>query len=296
MRILVTGSNGCVGNALQSLKKESSCWIFSSRSDCNLVDRDEALHYFCKIKPDFVIHLAGVVPGFYNINRVASFSDNVRINENVLEACNFLEIERSLFCLSINMFPEMLSGFPIVESMIFDGALSGAFSGYAYAKRMLALQIQNYNEQYGRKYFGIIPCNIYGPNDNFNSGRLIPNILLKFKEAMKNNSDVTINGTGEPLRQFIYSLDLAKIIEFLTYNYFDTKPIICSGDEEISIWNLVYMTKRIMEFKNNITFDISKPDGSFRKTVSNSYLKSIMKGVSFTKLEDGLRETILSLE
>tara|TARA_R110000868_G_scaffold75946_6_gene218847 strand:- start:20275 stop:21171 length:897 start_codon:yes stop_codon:yes gene_type:complete len=296
MKILVTGSNGCVGSALKKACINDNNWIFIERSDCDLTNRDETLSVFKNVNPDYVIHLASYVPGFYNINKVASFSNNVRINENVLEACNTIGIERAMMCLSVNMFTENPSKFPMDESMIFEGPLSGDFAGYAFSKRMLELQCQNYNQQYNRKYFGIIPCNIYGPNDNFSSGRLIPNLILKFKDAIKNNSDVILNGTGNPLRQFIYSNDLAIIIKYLVINYNDIKPIICSANSEISISELANYIALSLDFKNKIKFDISKKDGNLKKTVSNEYLKQIMPNIKFTDLMSGLKETINSME
>lgn len=287
MKILVTGSDGLVGSSLRFLGGDNQ-WIFIKRKQCDLTNREATIDFFSKIKPDYVVHLASYVPGFYNINRVASFTDNVRINENVLEASHLAGIERGIFCLSVNMFADS-SKLPIEENMINEGALTGIFSGYAYAKRMLALQCQNYNEQHNRKYFGIIPCNVYGPGDNSLSGRLVPNLIFKFKEAIKNNTDVTINGSGKPLRQFIHSLDLAKIIYYLVFNYNDTKPIICCGDEEISISELASKISSATEFKNQIIFDAAKPDGNFKKTMSNSYLKSIMSNLSFISLEEGIK-------
>lgn len=296
MKILVTGSNGCVGSALKSLCVGEDDWIFIERKDCDLTKRDLTIELFSNIKPDYVIHLASYVPGFYNIDRVSSFSTNVRINENVLEASHLAGVERAMFCLSVNMFPENPSKFPMDESMIFEGSLSGAFAGYAYSKRMLEMQSQNYNVQYGRKYFGIIPCNIYGPNDNLKSGRLIPNLITKFLEGSTSNTSPVINGTGKPLRQFIYSIDLARIIKYLALTYDDTKSIICCSDEEITIAELAEKISQALNFPLQYQFDASKPDGNLRKTVSNKYLKSIMPAVTFTPLKVGLKETIKSME
>ncbi len=296
MTIIVTGSNGCVGSALKSICVGENDWRFLDRGDCDLTNRDDTIYLFKKIKPDYVVHLASYVPGFYNIDRVASFSTNVRVNENVLEASNLAGVEKVMCCLSVNMFPEVPPKFPMDESMVFDGPLTGPFAGYAYSKRMLELQCQNYNTQYNRKYFGIIPSNIYGPNDNMASGRLIPNLITKFKDAAKNDTDVTMSGAGQPLRQFIYSLDLALIIKHLVRDYSDIKPIICCGDEEISIADLVNKIGEIVQFKHQIKFDTSKPDGNLKKTVSNNYLKTIMPNVSFTSLKDGLEKTINSME
>lgn len=292
MKILVTGSNGCVGSALKAQCLEEDNWIFIERKDCDLTNREQTIELFKTIGPDYVVHLASYVPGFYNINKVSSFSDNVRINENVLEGSHLAGIEKGMFGLSVNMFSETPSKLPMDESMMFDGSLGGVFAGYAYSKRMLALQCQNYNSQFGRKYFGIIPCNIYGPNDNIKSGRLIPNLITKFMDAIKDNTDVVINGTGKPLRQFIYSIDLAKIIRHLVSNYSDTKPVICCGYDEVAISDLVTQISGLTNFKNKIKYDASKPDGSLRKTVSNCYLKEIMPNFVFTSLENGLEETI----
>lgn len=296
MKILVTGSSGCVGKALQTIPKiKDNQWIFLQRQDCDLVNREEVLKVFQEIKPAYIIHLASYVPGFYNIDKVSSFSTNIRINENVLEASHLSNINRGIFCLSANMFSPKLSNFPLNETMIFDESLSGMFEGYAYSKRMLAMQCYNYNKQYGRKYFGIIPSNIFGPNDNFASGRLIPSLIKKFGEAIKNNSDVTLNGSGKPLRQFIYSIDLAKIIEFLAINYNSAEPIICCNDDEISVAELAGRIGQLMNFKDRIIFDDTKPDGPLKRTIDNSLLKKIMgDNLTFTDLNLSLQETINS--
>lgn len=296
MKILVTGSNGCVGSALKSQCSDEDNWIFIERKDCDLTNREQTIKIFKDVKADYVIHLASYVPGFYNIDKVASFSSNVKINENVLEAANLSGIDCGLFCLSVNMFPEIPSKLPMDESMILESSPgNGVFAGYAYSKRMLALQCQNYNAQYGRKYFGIIPCNIYGPNDNMTSGRLIPSLILKFKEAIEKKSDVIINGTGKPIRQFIYSFDLAKIVKHLAFNYRDTLPIICCSDTQISISELAAKIGKITGFEGQIKFDVTKPDGYLKKIVSDRYLHEVISDVSFTPLDEGLRKTINSL-
>ena len=107
MKILVTGSNGCVGSSLKSLCSEEDNWVFIERKDCDLTNRERTIDLVRTIGPDYIIHLASYVPGFYNIDKVSSFSNNVRINENVLEASNLAGIQNGMFCLSVNMFPEM---------------------------------------------------------------------------------------------------------------------------------------------------------------------------------------------
>ena len=113
MKILVTGSNGCVGSALKALCVNDTNYIFIERKDCDLTNREQTIELFKKISPNYVIHLASYVPGFYNIDKVASFLNNVRINENVLEGSNLAGIENGMFCLSVNMFTDTPSKLPI---------------------------------------------------------------------------------------------------------------------------------------------------------------------------------------
>lgn len=302
MKIIVTGSNGCVGSALKKVAPTYHSydfdydhnWQFITRKDCDLENREETTAFFKVAAPDAVVHLASYVPGFYQIDPVKSFSSNIKINENVIEASHLAGVQNLMCCLSSNMFANC-SGFgcPLSEVSMLKGSLDGPFAGYGYAKRAAAISCQNYNEQYGRKYFGLIPCNIYGPNDNMTSGRLIPNLIQKFQAAVQNDDpEVVINGTGKPLRQFIYSVDLAKIIKNLIENYTDAKPIICSSDEEVSIAELAQMIAEATGFNGEMKFDPSKGDGVLKKTVDNSYLKTVMPDVSFTSLKDGLKDIV----
>lgn len=283
MRVLVTGANGLVGKALQQVAPE---WSYIARIDCDLARRADTICWFNNFKPDCVVHLASYVPGFYEIDKVKSFQENVRINENVLEATHSSGCKRGLFCLSANMFA---GPFPADESMIMQGELSGQFAGYGYAKRMLAHQIQCYNEQFGTQYFGIIPCNVYGPGDDPRFGRLVPSLMQRFKEA---KNSVTVNGTGHPMRQFIYSGDLARIIRRLVEEYRETKPMICCADDECSIMYLSTLIADATRFSGEIIFDSSKPDGLLRRTVSNAYMKTVLPGIKFISLADGLRKTM----
>lgn len=296
MRTLVTGASGCVGMSLKNeVMKSEHEWVFVGSKDCDLRIRTDTLKLFEQTKPDYVVHLASYVPGFYNMDKVKSFSDNVKMNENVLEASYLSDVKKGIFALSINMFSDNPSKLPIDESMMFEGELNSVVEGYGYSKRMLALQCKNYNEQYNRKYIGIIPCNIYGPHDNLNSGRLIPNLIKKFYEAKQNKTDVIINGTGKPYRQFIYSADLSNIIVKLLFSYKETKPIICGGDVEINIIELANKIGQHMNFKGQIIFDTSKKDGCLKRTVSNAYLLSLVPGLSFTPFDVGLSDTITAL-
>jgi GDP-L-fucose synthase len=135
---------------------------------------------------------------------------------------------------------------------------------------------------------------MYGPNDNYNleKSHVIPALIHKVYMAKLNKTDICVWGSGKSLREFIFSKDVARICENLIVNYDGKKPIIISNPNEVSIQELVLTICDILEFKNNIIFDSTKPDGQYRKPSDNSYLKSIIGDYQFTDLRSGLEETI----
>jgi GDP-L-fucose synthase len=159
---------------------------------------------------------------------------------------------------------------------------------------MADIQIQSYRDQYGLNYFSVIPCNIYGPNDNYNleNGHVVPSLIHKFYLAKKNNQDVTIWGSGSPLREFIYSGDVAKLVEILLETYRDASPVILSSGNEITIKDLVYLIADIYGYKGNILWDRTKPEGQYRKPSDNSVIRSLAPDFKFTPIEEGLRKSI----
>jgi GDP-L-fucose synthase len=159
---------------------------------------------------------------------------------------------------------------------------------------MADIQIRAYREQYGLNYVSVIPTNIYGLNDNFSltHGHVIPMLLHKMYNAQRNNTDFVVWGSGKPLREFIYSKDIAKLSEWVLDNYNESEPIIFSNSVEISIEDLVDLLVKEFNFKGKVVFDKSKPDGQFRKPSDNSKLKSYLPDFEFTPIEKGLKETI----
>jgi GDP-L-fucose synthase len=159
---------------------------------------------------------------------------------------------------------------------------------------MADIQIRAYREQYGVKYTSVIPCNIYGPNDNFSleHGHVIPMLMHKLYLAQQQNEDFVVWGSGKPLREFIFSKDVAKLAEWALDNYDESEPIIFSTSNEISIMDLVDLLVTEFEFKGKVIFDDSKPDGQFRKPSDNSKLKSYLPNFKFTSIEEGIKETV----
>jgi GDP-L-fucose synthase len=296
----VTGGTGLVGKAIESVVKEdgvaNESWYFASSKDADLRDRASTKAMFDRIKPTHVIHLAAMVGGlFRNLKyKVEFYRENILINDNVMECCREANVVKLVSCLSTCIFPDKTT-YPIDETMVHNGPPHPSNAGYAYAKRMIDVMNRAYNEQHGCNFTSIIPTNIYGPHDNFciQDGHVIPGLIHKTYLAKKNGTDLTIWGTGAPLRQFIYSRDLAKLTVWVLRAYHSPEPIILSvGEEdEVSIADVARNVAKAMNFEGHIVFDTEKSDGQFKKTASNKKLRSLYPDFQFTPIEQGLKES-----
>jgi GDP-L-fucose synthase len=286
-KLLVTGSNGLVGSSIISDIKIGR--------EINLINPSDTLEMFNTEKPTHVIHCAGKVGGVGgNMNYKGEyFYDNIMINTNVIESARKSNVKNLVCFLSTCVFPDNVS-YPLTEDKIHLGEPHFSNYPYAYAKRMADVQIRAYREQYGLNYTSVIPTNIYGPNDNFSleHGHVMPMLIHKLYLAKKNNSDFTVWGSGKPLREFIFSKDVARLSEWAVENYNESEPIIFSPSQEISIINLVDLLVKEFNFKGKVIFDDTKPDGQFRKPSDNSKLKSYLPDFKFTPIEEGVKETI----
>jgi GDP-L-fucose synthase len=286
-KLLVTGGNGLVGSSINATYKVGR--------EFDLINFDETQKMFELYKPTHVIHCAGKVGGLGgNMNYKGEyFYDNIMINTNVIESARRNNVKKLVAFLSTCVFPDKVE-YPLSESKIHLGPPHFSNDAYAYAKRMADIQIRAYKEQYGLNYKSVIPTNIYGLNDNYNidNGHVIPSLIHKCFLARENNTDFTIWGTGTPLREFIFSRDVARLTEWVLDNYEENEPIILSTSEEISIKEVVGVITELMNFKGNIKWDSSKPDGQFKKPSDNSKIKNYLPDFKFTPLYEGLKETI----
>ena len=306
MKIVVTGGNGLLGSNLKDIVTEkypehSFTYLNRSKNDSfsvDLTNRNDVLDFFSKNDFDYIIHLAANVGGlFKNMkNNSSIFRDNIIIQENILEACHKNNIQRGIFCLSSCAFPTNPNKFPMTEDMILESAPHESNSGYAYSKRMLYIQCQNYNEEFGREYICVSPVNLYGKYDNFSleNGHFIPAIMHRFYRD-RDKSQIIAYGSGNPLRQLLYAKDAADIICMLL---FDRK--LTNGNELINIANneeysIKHYTEKLGEIVginiSNIHWDKTKSDGCFKKTVSNELFKKLVPDYKFTDIEGGLSET-----
>jgi GDP-L-fucose synthase len=293
VRVLVTGSDGLVGSALKSICTEKD-FIFLSRSHADLTNYSETVKIFEMHAPDQVIHLAALVGGIGGnlIHSGEYFRNNIQINLNVLEASRKTNVKKLISFMSTCVFPDQTT-YPLNIKNLHAGPPHRSNFGYAFAKRMLEVQSRAYRYQWDMNYVVAIPSNIYGPNDNFNitEGHVVPALIHKIHIAKKTKSDLVVWGTGNPLREFVYSHDIAKLILWMLANYDDEDPIILSNSEEISISKLVELIAHKMNFEGKIIFDKSKPDGQMRKPSDNSELLKRNLDFKFTKIENGIEAT-----
>ncbi len=289
---LVTGGTGLVGSEINSKYKISS-------RDADLRDRTGVEKLFKQISPKGVIHCAAKVGGLgANIKQKSEFyHDNIMINTNVLEVARLFGVKNLVSFLSTCIFPDKVS-YPLTVENIHSGPPHESNYAYAYAKRMLEVQTRCYREQYGLNYSCIIPSNIYGINDNFNlsDGHVIPVLIHKCYLAKKNNSNFEVWGTGNPLREFVFAEDVARVSEWLLENYRGSSPVIVSSDEEVSIRELVEVIIQEMKFKGKVVWKKEMPDGQLRKPSDNSLLKTLVPEFSFTSLRDGIAKTVQDFE
>ena len=274
MKILITGGTGMVGSAFKNIDTVHDLVLIGS-SKRDLTDYQSAFNAISEDSPDAIIHLAARVGGVKgNSDYVADFySDNIRINTNVLLASHALGVKKVLSLLSTCIYPDKAT-YPLTEEQIHNGPPHQSNFGYAYAKRMLDVQSRAYNQQYGSNFITAVPNNLFGEHDNFDleNGHVIPSIIRKVYEAKQSGSDITLWGDGTPLREFTYSKDLAKILLFLLEKYDRIEPINVGSTSEYSIKDIAITIADILDYQGNIVWDTSKPKGQMRKPSDNSKL------------------------
>ena len=298
MKVLVTGGSGMVGSAIKKISSEYDYqFLFLSSKDCDLTNYEDTKKLFSLQKPDYVIHLAACVGGlFKNMNfKVDMLEKNLLINYNVLKCSHKFKVKKVVSCLSTCIFPDKTT-YPINEEMLHDGPPHNSNDAYAYAKRMLEIHSKAYQEQYGDNFVCVVPTNIYGPNDNYSleDGHVIPALIHRCYLNKQNNEKFKIRGTGKPLRQFIYSEDLAKLMMWVMEEYEEKETIILSVGEkdEVSIAEVATHIAKTYEYDHMMEFDTSYSDGQFKKTADNTKLMSLYGDYQFVGMESGIKKSI----
>lgn len=283
-KTLITGGSGLLGSCLVGGKKPS-------RAELDLLDYSSLKNFVTTNNINSIVHCAAKVGGVAgnNHNMLEYFSDNLSINANVIRCCKETNIKKSIFILSTCVFPKNAAN-PITEQMLHDGEPHETNYGYAYSKRMLEVGSRCLPNS-----ICLIPCNLYGLNDNYNleNGHVIPSLIHKCYLAKKNNTDFIIWGSGEAEREFMFAKDFSNIIlDIISNNFNYPKLMIVSPGIPVTIKKLAETIADLMEYKGKIIFDNTKLEGIKKKNTSNEMFKNYFPTFKFTKLQTGLRETI----
>ena len=294
-KVWVAGHRGMVGSAVcRQLENEDCNIIKAGRDEVNLVNQAEVNDWMNSVKPDAIVLAAAKVGGIQANNNfpVDFLYENLMIEANIIHAAHLNNVERMLFLGSSCIYPK-LADQPIKENSLLTGALEPTNEWYAIAKITGIKLIQAYRKQYGYDWISAMPTNLYGPGDNYdlNSSHVLPALLRKFHEAkISKSSEVTVWGSGKPLREFMHCDDLANALLFLLKNYSDYEHINVGSGDEVSIRELVDVIAKVVGYDAKIVWDESKPDGTPRKLMDTSNLhnlgwknhRSLLDGISHT--------------
>ena len=289
MKILVTGGSGLVGSAIHAHFKPT-------RDELDLMELDAIVDYIEENEITHIIHCAARVGGIKaNMDHLGEFFyENIIMNSNVLEASRRCGVEKVVSFMSTCVFPDDAT-YPLSPDQIHNGEPHSSNYAYAYAKRMLEVQSRAYREQHGCNFVTVIPCNIYGPNDNFDldSSHVIPALIHKCYIAKENGTDFEVWGTGKAYREFVYVDDVATIATWVLHNYNEPEPFIISPDEEINMAILAQTIAFKMNGSDNtIVYNHNYPDGQLKKPSDNSILKRCLPDFQFIPIQEGLSRTI----
>ncbi|MGH6863820.1 MAG: GDP-L-fucose synthase [Methylocella sp.] len=293
-RIWVAGHRGMVGSAiLRRLAKEDVEILTVDRVDVDLREQQAVRQWVAWAKPEVIILAAAKVGGILaNDSYPADFLfDNLAIETNVIQAAHLANVERLIFLGSSCIYPKFAPQ-PIKEETLLTGPLEPTNEWYAIAKIAGIKMCQAYRRQYGRRYISVMPCNLYGQNDNFDlaTSHVLPALIRKFHAAkVAGETEVVVWGTGNPLREFLYADDLADAVVFLIDRYDGGEPINCGSGSGVSIRELAETIGRVAEFEGKLVFDSAKPDGTPQRVMDSCRLAALGWRPK-TSLEEGVNE------
>lgn len=292
--IYVAGHLGLVGSAivknLQDLGYKNI--ITRSKKELNLIDKEATEDFFATTKPDYVFDAAARVGGIYaNDTYSAEFIyQNLSIQNNLINSAYIFGVKKFLFMGSVCIYPKFCP-LPIREEYLLTGHLEPTNEAYAIAKIAGIKMCQAYSKQYGFKTVSVMPCNLYGPNDNFdeNNSHVVPAMIGKF---LSNKDEVSFWGDGSPKREFLHSYDMARACIFLMNSPLEKGELInASAGENTSIKELANIIADLIGYKGKITWDSSKPNGTPNRPVDSQKIYSFGWTPKYT-LKEGLKNTI----
>ncbi|MDD5326957.1 MAG: GDP-L-fucose synthase [Phycisphaerae bacterium] len=297
-RVVVTGGAGFLGGYIVKGLEKRGCKniLVPKIEDYDLVNMADIVRMYDDMKPDIVIHLAAVVGGI-GANREHPgefFYKNLMMGVQLIEQGRIRNIEKFTAIGTVCAYPKF-TPVPFKEEDIWNGYPEETNAPYGLAKKMLLVQSQAYRSEYGFNSIFLLPVNLYGPGDNFESksSHVIPALIKKCIDAIESGADhIDCWGTGEVSREFIYVADAAEGILLATEHYDGDEPVNIGAGFEITIKELAEKIAEITGFKSEIRWDSSKPDGQPRRCLDVSRAKKYFGFEAKTRFEDGLKETI----
>jgi GDP-L-fucose synthase len=280
-KIYIAGHKGMVGSAItRKLLSEGYTNLLTRTSkELDLRNQEAVKVFFEANKPEYVFLAAAKVGGILaNDKYKAEFLyDNLMIQNNVIHQSYINGVKKMMFLGSSCIYPKMAPQ-PLKEEYLLTGLLEPTNEPYAIAKIAGIKMCDAYRYQYGCNFISVMPTNLYGPNDNYdlNTSHVLPAMIRKFHEAKINSApDVTVWGSGKPLREFLHADDLADACFYLMQNYNEGGFVNIGIGEDISIADLAIMIKDVVGYTGNIIWDSTKPDGTPRKLMDVSKLKGL---------------------
>ena len=296
MSVLVAGSTGLAGSAIAAaFESKGEEVIRVNRSVVDLMDLEATKKFLKSTKPTLVIDAAAKVGGIGANNSfpVEFLADNIRIQNNLMQAAHEADVEKFVFLGSSCIYPHDCAQ-PIKEEYLMTGPLETTNSAYAIAKIAGIELVNSYRKEHGRQWISLMPTNLYGPRDNFDlqASHVLPAFIRRFVEAVESNVEsVTLWGSGGPLREFLHVDDLAQAVVLTASSYDSSMHLNVGTGQDLTIKDLAVMVASISGFKGEIFWDTSKPDGTPRKTLDVSRIKALGWNPTIT-LEDGIASTI----
>ena len=294
-KIFVAGHNGMVGRAICKKLQKENCEILTvEKSNCDLRNQKEVNNWMMENKPEGVIICAAKVGGILANDSfpVDFLEDNLLIQTNLIKSSYNVRVEKLLFLGSSCIYPKEIAQ-PINENSLLTSSLEKTNEWYAIAKISGLKLCEAYRKQFGSDFISVMPTNLYGPGDNYDldTSHVIPALIKKMHLAkLEQRKEVTIWGSGKPLREFMYVDDCAEGMIFLMNNYSEDSHINLGFGSEITILELAKKIKEIVGFSGKIVFDRSKPDGIKRKLLNSKKINDLGWRPKID-LEEGLKKT-----